>query len=54
LNGSQLRQIGAGELSLDQLTKDFIRGQLGYRFLICPDGRQALDIEHQVRVRPCD
>ena len=29
--GEQLRQIGEGELSLDQLTKRFICGQLSYR-----------------------
>lgn len=49
LDREQLRQIGEGELSLDQLTKRFIRGQLSYRFLACPDGRQALALERQVR-----
>jgi hypothetical protein len=49
LDRQQLRQIGEGDLSLDQLTKTFICGQLSYRFLICPDGRQALDLERRVR-----
>lgn len=49
LDGQQLRQIGEGVLSLDQLTKGFIRGQLSYRFLICADWRQALALEREVR-----
>jgi hypothetical protein len=49
LDREQLRQIGEGELSLDHLTKRFIRSQLSYRFLVCPDGRQALALERQVR-----
>lgn len=49
LNREQLRQIGDGRLSLDQITRAYTRDQLGYRFLTCVDGRQALGLERRVR-----
>ncbi len=38
----QQREIGLGDLLLDQMTKDSIREYLSYRFLICRDGTEAL------------
>jgi hypothetical protein len=49
LTPAQLRQIGQGQLLLDQLTKSFIRKHLNYRFVICNDGTEALAIERAVR-----
>lgn len=49
LTPSQQRQIGQGQLQLDQMTKNFIRDHLGYRFAILNDGVQALATERAIR-----
>jgi hypothetical protein len=36
-------------LLLDRLTRDYIRGHLSYRFLVCRDGAAALATERAVR-----
>ena len=46
---AQQRQIGQGELLLDQLTKDYIRKHLSYRFAVYADGTEALTVERAVR-----
>jgi hypothetical protein len=45
----QLRGIGRGELLLDQMTKDFIRRHLSYRFVVYPSGTAALAAERDIR-----
>ena len=45
----ELRQIGTGELLLDQMTRAYIRDHVGFRYLICPDGARAVALERQVR-----
>ena len=50
LTPSQLADIGAGLLLLDQMTRDYIREHLTYRFAICRDGTQALAVERAVRL----
>lgn len=45
----QQRDIGEGKLLLDQLTKDFIRTQLSYRFAVYPSGAEALAVERALR-----
>jgi hypothetical protein len=41
--------IGRGKNLLDQMTKDFIRHYLSYRFMVCPSGAEALAIERDLR-----
>jgi hypothetical protein len=49
LTRDQQRQIGQGELLLDQMTRSYIREHLNYRFAIYADGAEALAVEHAVR-----
>jgi hypothetical protein len=49
LTPQQQQQIGAGQLSLDQMTKQFIHDKLGYRYAVVADGAQALALEREVR-----
>jgi len=44
LTRDQQQAIAAGQLLLDRLTRDFIRENLTYRFLICQDGIEALEV----------
>jgi len=41
LTPRQQQDIGEGRLLLDQMTRDFIRGHLSYRFMIYPSGAEA-------------
>jgi hypothetical protein len=49
LTAGQQRQIADGRLLLDQLTREFIREHLGYRYAIHPDGAAALAAERAMR-----
>ena len=49
LTRDQQQAIAAGQLLLDHMTRDFIRQNLAYRFLVCRDGTDALEIERHVR-----
>ena len=49
LTPRQQRDIGQGKLLLDQMTKDFIRAHLSYRFVVYPDGAEALAAERALR-----
>jgi hypothetical protein len=49
LTSGQQRDIGAGRLLLDQMTRSFIREHLSYRFVVHQDGAQALAAERAVR-----
>jgi hypothetical protein len=49
LTPAQRRQIGQGDLLLDQMTRSCIREHLGYRFAVYADGTEALAVEHAVR-----
>ena len=49
LTAIQRREIGQGRLLLDQLTRDFIREHLSYRFVVYGDGAEALAVERAVR-----
>jgi hypothetical protein len=49
LTPRQQRDIGEGKLLLDQMTKDFIRAHLSYRFAVYPDGAEALTAERALR-----
>jgi hypothetical protein len=49
LTRSQQQQLAAGGLSLDDLTRRFIRDQLAYRFVVTADGAEAAWLEAEVR-----
>ena len=49
LNRDQQQALASGELLLDRITRDFIRQNLTYRYLVCRDGTEALEIERSVR-----
>jgi len=42
-------EIAAGQLSLDKLTREFIRAELGFRFITAVDGSTALAIERNIQ-----
>jgi hypothetical protein len=46
---NQLTDITAGEVSLDKLTREFIRAELGFRFMPVPDGAAALVTERSIQ-----
>jgi hypothetical protein len=49
LKRDQQQAIAFGQLLLDHLTRDFICQNLTYRYLVCRDGTEALEIERHVR-----
>ena len=49
LTPGQQRDVGEGKLLLDQMTKDFIRRHLSYRFVVYPNGAEALAAERTLR-----
>ena len=49
LTASQRRQLAAGSLSLDGLTREYIRSQLTYRWTEVADGAGALRVERLIR-----
>jgi hypothetical protein len=49
LTPRQQQDIGQGMLLLDQMTKDFIRAHLSYRFVVYPDGVESLAAERALR-----
>lgn len=49
LTPDQQQAIASGQLLLDRMTRNFIRQNLTYRYLICRDGTEALAIERSVR-----
>ena len=49
LSVSNLRAIGRGKLSLDDLTREFIRKELSYRWIATPDHVTARSLEADLR-----
>lgn len=49
LTAEDIAAIGAGRHSLDVYVRRYVHQHLGYRFIICPDGAEALDIERQIK-----
>ena len=49
LNAAEIAQIGAGTLSLDKLTRDYVRQRLSYRFVETPDAALAHQLEAELR-----
>ena len=49
LTAAKIAQIGAGTLSLDKLTREYIRQHLGFRFVETPDAALAHQLEADLR-----
>jgi hypothetical protein len=49
LTPTQQQQLAVGGLSLDDLTRSFIRDRLAYRFVVTVDGPEAARLEAAVR-----
>ena len=49
LSREELEAIRCGDLSLDQLTRDYIHDHLGYRFAITWNGERARRVEREAR-----
>lgn len=49
LESESIKAVADGHLSLDQLTRSYIREQLGYRFIATESGAEARAIESRVR-----
>jgi hypothetical protein len=45
----RILEIAAGQLSLDRLTREFIRAELGFRFIAVDDSAAALTIERTIQ-----
>ena len=45
----RLEEIVQGKLSLDALTRQFIRAELGFRFLTTPDYASAIGLENRIK-----
>ena len=51
LTSMEQQEIGQGTLSLDGLTREFIRGRLSYRFVATAGGEEAFELERQGTAR---
>ena len=49
LEADHLADIGAGRVSLDRLTREWIRAHLAFRFVEVPSGTEALRLEDLIR-----
>ena len=49
LTADELRAVGSGTLSLDQLTRDYISRHLSFRFIELPDATMARTMEGRIR-----
>ena len=49
LTPSQQQELAAGRVSLDDLTRRFVRDHLTYRFVVTADGAEAAWLEVEVR-----
>lgn len=49
LSSDQIHAVARGELSLDALTRGFIRESLSYRWVVVGDGATALALEAEAR-----
>jgi hypothetical protein len=45
----RIPEIAAGTLSLDRLTREFIRTELGFRFVTMANPAQAFSVERQLQ-----
>ena len=45
----QLRDIERGDLFLDRMTRDYVRQNLTYRYVVCPDKPEAEALERAIR-----
>ena len=48
--GNRIPEIAAGNLSMDTLIRDFIREELGFRYLAISSGDAALGLEREIQI----
>ncbi len=46
---NRIPKIAAGELSLDEITRNYIRTNLGFRWVPMPDARSAIELERRMQ-----
>ena len=46
---NRIPEIAAGDLSLDEVVRDFIRTNLGFRWVPMPDARSAIELERRMQ-----
>jgi hypothetical protein len=51
LSSDQLAQLGDGRLSLDAMTKVYMRERLSFRFVITTDAQEARALEREIKRR---
>jgi len=49
LVAEDIAAIASGRHSLDVYVRRYIHQHLGYRFILCPDGAEAVDVERQIK-----
>lgn len=49
LTSDDIAGIASGRHSMDAYTRKYIHEHLGYRFLLCGNGKEAMEIERQIR-----
>lgn len=49
LTPAQLAEVGCGELSLDTMTREYIRQRLSYAYIVTDDGAAAYEVERQIQ-----
>ena len=54
LTQGDIAKVAAGELSLDALTREFIRDRLTYRFVVTGTARDAVHLEEIIRLADLD
>ena len=48
LTTDEIDQIVTRELTIDRLVRDYVRGNLSYRYVVTADGKSALELERHV------
>ncbi len=46
---NRIPEIAAGDLSLDEVVRDFIRTNLGFRWIAMPNARSAIELERRIQ-----
>ena len=46
---NRIPEIAAGDLSLDEVVREYIRTNLGFRWVPLPDARSAIELERQIQ-----
>jgi hypothetical protein len=46
---NRLQEVAAGQLSLDEATRTYVRDRLGFRFAIVADPKSAFELERTIQ-----